>query len=67
MTSAQRTTLAGTLGLSDEGLMVYDTDLQKFYYWDKNIGFSGNLNQVRPGSLSNGTTGLNLLLSTCEL
>lgn len=26
MTSAQRVTLAGTLGLSDEGLMVYDTD-----------------------------------------
>ena len=54
MSSAQRITLAGTLGLSDEGLMVYDTDLQKFYYWDKNIGFSGNWNQVRPGSLSYG-------------
>lgn len=54
MTSAQRITLAGTLGLSDEGLMVYDTDLQKFFYWDKNIGFSGNWNQVRPGSLSDG-------------
>lgn len=54
MSSAQRITLASRLGLSDEGLMVYDTDLQKFYYWDKNIGFSGNWNQVRPGSLSYG-------------
>ena len=54
MSSTQRITLAGTLGMSDEGMIVYDTDLQKFFYWDKNIGFSGNWNQLRPGSLSDG-------------
>ena len=34
LTTAQRTTIGGTLGLSDEGYVCYDTDLDQQYFWD---------------------------------
>lgn len=33
VTTAQRTTLAGTLGVNNKGLAAYDTDELKFYVW----------------------------------
>jgi hypothetical protein len=33
LTTAQRTTLGGTLGAGNEGLPVYDTDLNTLYVW----------------------------------
>ena len=54
MTTALRNALTASLGNTEQGLIVFDTDLQKFFYWDKNIGFTGNWNQVVEGSLSDG-------------
>jgi hypothetical protein len=34
VTTAQRTTLAGTLSSTNKGLSVWDTDLSKPYWWD---------------------------------
>ncbi len=34
LTTAQKTTLAGTLNASHEGLAVFDTDLNQIFYWD---------------------------------
>lgn len=34
LTTAARTTLAGTLGASNKGLAVYDTDEAKIYHWN---------------------------------
>jgi len=33
MTTAQRLAIA-TAGATDQGLLVYDTDIQRFFYWD---------------------------------
>lgn len=54
MTTALRTALTASLGNTEQGLIVFDTDLQKFFYWDKNIGMTGNWNEVVQGSLSDG-------------
>ena len=54
MTTVLRNALTASLGASEQGLIVFDTDLQKFFYWDKNLGVTGNWNEVKPGSLSNG-------------
>lgn len=34
ITTANRTTLGGTLGAGNKGLLVLDTDLDEFYYWN---------------------------------
>jgi len=34
LTTAQRTTIGGTLGTGDKGYVCYDTDLNKQYFWD---------------------------------
>jgi hypothetical protein len=34
LTTAQRTTIGGTLGLSDQSYVCYDTDLDQQYFWD---------------------------------
>lgn len=41
LTTAQRTTLAGTLNSSHEGLAVFDTDLNQIYFWDGTAFISG--------------------------
>ncbi len=32
--TADRTTMAGSMGLTEEGLTVYDTDTQSFWFWN---------------------------------
>ncbi len=34
MTTAQKTTFASGLGTTEKGMIVYDTDLGKYYFWD---------------------------------
>jgi hypothetical protein len=34
MTTTQRNTFATSLGAGEKGMIVYDTDLNKYYYWD---------------------------------
>ena len=34
MTTAQKNTLGGSLNSADKGMLVFDTDLTAFYYWD---------------------------------
>ncbi|NOY51098.1 MAG: hypothetical protein GXO88_11125 [Chlorobi bacterium] len=34
MTTAQKTTFASGLGTTEKGMMVYDTDMGKYYFWD---------------------------------
>lgn len=34
MTTAQRTTLGGSLGATEEGMTVYDTQFDAYFYWD---------------------------------
>ena len=34
ITTADRTTMAGSMGATEEGLTVYDTDLKSFWFWD---------------------------------
>lgn len=37
LTTAQRTTVGGTLGTADQGYVCYDTDLNKQYFWDGSV------------------------------
>ncbi|MCB0754228.1 MAG: hypothetical protein H6603_05655 [Flavobacteriales bacterium] len=37
MTSAQATTLAASLNAADDGMIIYDTDLKAFKYWDGSL------------------------------
>lgn len=57
LTSAQRISLGLTLGLADEGRMVYDVDLDQQYFWNGLawITVGGSI-----GSISAGTTTLSL-------
>ena len=34
MTTADRTGMAGSMGVTEEGLTVYDTDTKSFWFWD---------------------------------
>ena len=34
ISTADRTTMAGSMGISEEGLTVYDTDTKSFWFWD---------------------------------
>ncbi len=34
ITTADRTTMAGSMGATEEGLTVYDTDTKSFWFWD---------------------------------
>jgi len=59
MTTAQRTTLGGTTPAN--GVVVYDTDLKSFWYWDtgawQQLAASGlNLNNIKFGDASNYST-----------
>jgi len=59
MTTAQRNTLGGTTPAN--GVVVYDTDLKSFWYWDTNTWYqlaaSGiNLNNIKFGDASNYST-----------
>jgi len=56
MTTAQRTTLGNTTPVN--GVVVYDTDLKSFWYWEtsewKQIAASGlNLNSIKFGDGTN--------------
>lgn len=37
LTTAQATTLAGSLNAGDDGMIIYDTDLKAFKYWDGSL------------------------------
>ncbi len=37
MTTVQKNTLGGLLGTTDKGMLVFDTDLTAFYYWNGTI------------------------------
>lgn len=59
MTTAQRTTLGNTIPVN--GVVVYDTDLKSFWYWDtdiwRQIAASGlNLSNIKYGDVSNYST-----------
>ena len=59
MTTSQRNTLGGTTPAN--GVVVYDTDLKSFWYWDSGAWFqlaaSGiNLNNIKFGDASNYST-----------
>ncbi|HZY78560.1 MAG TPA: tail fiber domain-containing protein [Cyclobacteriaceae bacterium] len=62
LTTAQRTASSFTGGLSakENGLMVFDSDQKKFYYWDssawKEIGTGGGTFQSGEGITISGTT-----------
>lgn len=60
ITTANRTTLAGTLNTTHEGLQVWDTDLKNFFYWNGASFVSGVSNvigaMVYRGAYSNLTT-----------
>ncbi|RFC55412.1 beta strand repeat-containing protein [Brumimicrobium aurantiacum] len=42
MTTAERTTFGGTLGANDQGMSVFDTDLNAIYSWDGTDWTSSN-------------------------
>jgi hypothetical protein len=60
ITTANRTTLAGTLNTTHEGLQVWDTDLKQFFFWSGSAFVSGVSNVVGAmiyrGAYSNLTT-----------
>jgi len=41
LTTFQRTSMAISLAVNDNGLMVYDTDQNLFYYWNNNTWIPG--------------------------
>jgi hypothetical protein len=43
VTTAERTTLASSYNSADQGVLVYDTDLDAFYGWDGNAWFALSL------------------------
>ncbi|MDX1407690.1 MAG: hypothetical protein R3330_06135, partial [Saprospiraceae bacterium] len=47
LSTLQRTTLTATLGITEEGLVVYDEDLDAFFYWDGS-GWQQVLNTAKP-------------------
>ncbi|MDX2189811.1 MAG: hypothetical protein SFY32_08095 [Bacteroidota bacterium] len=52
LTTAQRNALGATLGVSDNGMGVYDTDLKSFYIWN------GSGSWDKAGTLSTSIVGL---------
>ena len=52
VTTTQRSAMASGLNLSDNGLLVYDTDDGKFYYWINPSWFELSTVTVVPGSIS---------------
>jgi hypothetical protein len=49
LTTAQRTTIGGTLGLSDQSYVCYDTDLDQQYFWDGTQWITVGGGSVGPG------------------
>ena len=52
VTTTQRTAMASGLNLSDNGMLIYDTDDGKFYYWINPSWFELSTVTVVPGSIT---------------
>lgn len=67
MTTAQRTTFGGTLGAPEQGMAVYDTDINALYTWDGTAWNTVTNTDAQDLSLSGNTLSLTNDASTVDL
>ena len=67
MTTAQRTTFGGTLGAPEQGMAVYDTDVNALYTWDGTAWNTVTNTDAQDLSLSGNTLSLTNDASTVDL
>jgi hypothetical protein len=67
MTTAQRTTFGGTIGTSEQGMAVYDTDINALYTWDGTAWNTVTNTDAQDLSLSGNTLSLTNDASTVDL